>query len=172
MKHITKNKVGFTLIEIMVAIGIVAILAAVVMVSMNAFRIKGRSAKALAQLSSAIPSMISCWGNGGEVYIPNKASGVSVTSDVNICSLGSSYGVWPRTESDLNNYKYEAGNEKSSCTEPSDTLCVDKAGWYITLSNTTDKVRICCNSTMKSCKFQYNDGTNWDSNCTATVPVN
>lgn len=128
-----KNNKAFTLIEIMVAIAIVGILAAVVLVSMKSYGAKGRSTKALAQLSSAIPSMISCWGNAGTVNAPSSGG--------DICSLAASYGQWPATSGDLSSYSY--GSSVSS-----------KSSWYISLTSgsSDDNKRICCNSTMNSCK--------------------
>lgn len=123
---------GFTLIEIMVAIGIVGILAAVVLVSMTSYRAKARSAKALAQLSSAVPGMVSCWGNSGTVNAPSSGG--------NICSLAASYGQWPQTAGDLSSYSY-AGSVSS------------KTSWYVMLTSGTDDRRICCNSTMNNCKL-------------------
>jgi len=79
----------------MVAIGILGILAAVVLVSLSSYRKKGRSAKLIGSLNSAVASMQSCWTFAdGDVVIPSSGN--------NICSLGSSYtsnasqyGKWP-----------------------------------------------------------------------------
>ncbi len=145
MEHSTKNKKGFTLIEIMVAIAIVGILAAVVLVSLSSFGAKGRSAKALAQLSSAIPSMISCAGNKGWDSV-NDAS-----SNGNICGSDSNYGKWPQTTGDLGGYAYQSS-------------IIDSSDWAIYLYKDSDNVRICCNSAMNSCKKMD------DNNCTAGYP--
>jgi len=159
-KKIINAKKGFTLIEIMVAIGIIGILAAVVLVSMQSFAAKGRSAKALGQLSSAIPSMVSCWGNGGNVRDPARTGGN------NICSLdprtNPSYGTWPVTSTgDLANYSYNV---------PHSGIGV-KNSWTFSLdSNSTyDDVTICCNSAMNSCKIisPSNPGS-----CTSISPTN
>jgi len=129
---IQNSRKAFTLIEILVAIAIVGILAVVVLVSMTASRSKARSAKALASLSSAIPSMVSCWGNGGIVSSPSSGG--------NICSLAASYGQWPQTAGDLSSYSY-AGSVSS------------KTSWYVMLTSGTDDRRICCNSAMNNCKL-------------------
>lgn len=123
-----KNNKAFTLIEIMVAIAIVGILAAVVMVSMQSYAVKGRSARAMAQASSAITSMVSCWGNGG---------GVRTSGSGNICDIGAGYGTWPVMT--LIGYSYAGIPGAKSST------------WSFTVSNATDGVTICCNSTMNSC---------------------
>ena len=145
-----KNNWGFTLVEIMVAIGIVSILAAVVLVSMKSFGAKGRSAKALAQLSSAIPSMVSCWGNGGTVQ--------NSSDDGDICLMNTSYGKWPDTGSgDIKSYDYGTGNVSN------------RTSWFLYLdsSSSNDNVRICCNSAMKSCKADVSGST-----CNASSPSN
>ena len=135
MKKYQKIKQGFTLIEILVVIAITGILAAVVLVSMSSYRSKARSSKALASLSSAIPSIISCWGNGGTVTVPPN------NSSRDICSLAASYSQWPATSGDLSSYSY--GSSVGS-----------KSSWYISLTSgsSNDNKRICCNSTMNSCK--------------------
>lgn len=159
-----KNTNAFSLIEIMVAIAIVGILAAVVLVSMQGYGARARATKALAQLSSMIPSMYSCWGNGGEVNLP-PLSGGQLTSDVKICQIDGSdkpsYGSWVRTENDLENYYYfniyvagGAGN------------------WVIGLRNAYDKAQICCNAIMRNCKLMpMNDDQSFPA-CDQTHPVN
>ena len=120
-----KNK-AFTLIEIMVAIGIVGLLAAVVMVQFSEYGKKARSSRAMAQASSALPSIVSCWGNGG-----------NVTAGTDICSLGSGYGQWPILPTGYN----WNGNSitKAQSANP----------WYFTV--TGESMTVCCNSTMNSC---------------------
>lgn len=145
-KKILNTETGFTLIEIMVAIGIIGILAAVVLVSMTAYGSKARSAKALGQLSSAIPAMYSCWGNDGTVNAPSSGG--------NICSLAASYGQWPRTTGDLSSYAYTG------------STITDKASWFIMFTSSTDDRRICCNSAMKNCKLLDTAS----STCNATTP--
>jgi len=148
---ISDTKLGFTLIEIMVAIGIVGILAAVILVSLKSFGAKGRAAKALGQLSSVLPAMYSCWVNGGTVNSPSSGG--------DICNLASSYGKWPSVGSgtDLSTYSYGG-------------TITDKLNWsvYLDSSSSNDNVRVCCNSAMKSCKIIGSSG----STCNATTPSN
>ncbi|MDI6777593.1 MAG: type II secretion system protein [Patescibacteria group bacterium] len=115
---------AFTLIEIMVAIAIVSILAAAVLVSMQSYGVKGRSSRALAQASSALPSMVSCWGNSGTVS----------DSPGDICSGKSAYGNWPTLP---NGYSFSAVTGTSS------------SSFYFTV--TGESQTICCNSAMNSC---------------------
>jgi prepilin-type N-terminal cleavage/methylation domain-containing protein len=145
MVKIARNKKGFTLIEILVAIAIVGILASVVLVSMMSYRAKARSAKMLASLSSAVPSMVSCWGNSGTVASPS--------SGADICDLSSGYGKWPSLAGDLSSYSY--GGDVSN-----------KNSWYVSAASGTDDRKICCNSAMNSCKILDTAG----STCNATTP--
>ncbi len=137
-KKMDKKKIpdGFTLMEILIAIAIIGILAGVVLVSMTAFRSKARSAKALASLSSAIPSMVGCWGNGGTVYTPPH------NPSRNICSLAASYGQWPQIAGDLSSYSYSG----SSINNTNKTFAV-------LFTSGTDNRRVCCNSKMNNCKL-------------------
>jgi prepilin-type N-terminal cleavage/methylation domain-containing protein len=144
---------AFTLIEIMVAIAIVGILAAAVLVSMKSYGAKARASKALAQLSSVIPSMISCWGNGnGVVTFVNQPD---VNGGEPVCTLSDSYGMWPSMTGDLGSYKYASGWTGSN-------------DWAFYAKSDDDGRLICCNSAMKGCKMQY-DG---EYGCSATEPKN
>jgi prepilin-type N-terminal cleavage/methylation domain-containing protein len=136
-----KNK-AFTLIEIMVAIAIVGILAATVLVSMSSFAAKARSSKALAQLSSAIPGMVSCWGNGNVVKDTVSGDKICRLSGMGGADIAS-YGLWPSLTGDLANYSYTASSFASS------------SGWYFYAQSDAshDNVRICCNDIMKACKI-------------------
>ena len=150
-----KNKSGFTLIEIMVAIAIVGIMSAVVLVSMKSFGAKARSAKALAQLSSALPGMISCWGNN--YVVKNPASGGAICK---LPGMGgadiASYGNWPSLSGDFVNYSYTAQDVSSS------------SGWffYAQSDSSHDNLRICCNDAMKSCKV-----IDLSDSCTGASPT-
>jgi prepilin-type N-terminal cleavage/methylation domain-containing protein len=135
-----RNK-GFTLIELMVAIAIVAILAAILMVNMQGYAKDARASKALASLSSTVPSMISCWGNSGSSdYVKKPSSGDD------ICSISSSYGQWPKTGNgtDLSTYNYSSNASSGQLTKP---------GWFVALASDSsgDNKTICCNSTMNNC---------------------
>jgi len=116
-------KKGFTLIEILVAIAIVGILAAVVLVSMQSYGAKARLSRAMAQASSVISSLVSCAGNGGTPSFSGQ-----------ICSLGSGYGDWPTFPS---GYSVNSSDWTSA------------SSWYFSV--TGESQTICCNSKMNSC---------------------
>jgi prepilin-type N-terminal cleavage/methylation domain-containing protein len=145
MKNITRNNKnkGFTLIEIMVAIAIVGITSAMVLVSMNSFGAKARSSKALAQLSSAIPSMVSCWGNSNDVKNPTSGGGGAICKQK--ASDGgadiTSYGYWPSWTGDLDDYGFNLS--------PGDTVLTSPSSWKISVHG--DQFELCCNAKMNSC---------------------
>jgi len=74
------NRKGFTLIELLVVIAIIGVLAAVVLVSLNTARMRGRDARRLADLDS-VRLAIEVWSDqNGSVY-PDAASGDAGTSN-------------------------------------------------------------------------------------------
>ena len=134
MKNKKEKNKAFTLIELMVAIAIIGILAAIVLMQMQGYAKDARASKVLAQASSAIPSMVSCWGNGGDV-----------ASGTNICSVitgAANYGAWPTFPAD---YAIDDGDGKSDWTSAS--------SWFFSVVSDSDHddVTICCNSKMNSC---------------------
>ncbi|MFA5872122.1 MAG: prepilin-type N-terminal cleavage/methylation domain-containing protein [Parcubacteria group bacterium] len=157
-----RNKTGFTLIEIMVAIAIVAILAAIVMVSMKGYGVKARSAKAQAQMSSVVPSMISCWGNGGKVRKPTANGGGN-----NICwgiTGASNYGQWPTFTGDLDSYDFSSSTAAVSDTDDFCSLvvhCMDRDSWYFfsTSGSSDDDRKICCTKKGGGCASTIKDAS-------------
>lgn len=125
-----KNKNAFTLVELMVVIAIIGVLAAVVLVSLQSFGKKARASKAMAQASSVIPSMVSCYSNGG---IPRFSSG-------DVCSGitgASNYGQWPVFPS---GYSIGSSHDWTSSTN-----------WFFKIGAESGVNDICCNSKMNSC---------------------
>jgi prepilin-type N-terminal cleavage/methylation domain-containing protein len=120
---------GFTLVEIMVAIGIVSILAAVVLVSMQGYGAKARAARALAQASSVISPMVSCNGNGGTPQF--GASGTDLCTGI---TNASNYGKWPTFPEGYGLNENEWNSVGS---------------WHFSI--TGESQIICCNSKMNSC---------------------
>lgn len=71
MKNKTKNKrnLGFTLIELLVVISIIGVLAAVVLVSLNSARAKGRDARRMADMHQ-IANALSLYYSNNNAYPP------------------------------------------------------------------------------------------------------
>jgi len=137
---------AFTLIEIMVVIAIIGILSALVLVSMKSYGAKARASKAMAQLSSAIPSMVSCWGNGNVVNSPGSDA-ICAEPGMGGADIAG-YGKWPSLGSgDLANYSYSSSFDIS--TPP------PSSGWYffVTSGSSHDNLGICCNNTLSSCEI-------------------
>ncbi len=76
----TKN--GFTLVELMVAIAIIGILAAVVLVSLSGMRAKARAANALRAGDSILPAFVECSLRGQTIanYGNNQNGGQEICS--------------------------------------------------------------------------------------------
>jgi len=154
---------GFTLIELLVAMAIIAILAAVVLISMQGYGKDARASKALAEMSSVIPSLYSCWGNGGTVNAPGTYGGI------NICKLDGvdnpAYGSWPVGFSgDLKEWwlgSWDAPNPLAN------------KNWTAVFVSANDGKNVCCNSAMNGCKILAWDGSTWPAGyCDPTHPDN
>jgi prepilin-type N-terminal cleavage/methylation domain-containing protein len=110
-----KNKEGFTLVEVMVAIAIVSILAGAILTSMKGYGAKARGAKLAGSLNSVIAIMKSCRSfANGDVLLPSPGN--------NICSLGSSqtssadqYGKWPDLSQIGSDYSYINDTDNNNC---------------------------------------------------------
>lgn len=162
MKKIIKSRKAFSLIEILVAIAIIGILAAVVLVSMKQFGARGRSAKALSQLSGVVSSLVGCWGNGNVGISPS--SGGAICEDSSGTDL-TGYGYWPTVETgNLSSYSYNLNQG----AVPSNDI-IDKTGWYFGVLSSSDQIKICCNQRLESCVIMEGDA--YDDNCTANSPT-
>jgi len=148
-KAMSYGKQAFTLIEIMVAIAIVAILTMVVLAQFQRYAKGARASKALAQLSSAIPLMVSCWGNTGTVNSPSSGGYICKINGSDVPS----YGQWPYTAGDLVDYSYGG-------------TTTNKANWFVVIANSSDSKKICCNSVMSNCKIL----DNYTDSCDASNP--
>lgn len=99
-----KNQKGFSLIELLLVISIVAILASAILVAISGQREKARASKVLMELSATLQPMMMCWSDGGTIG--------SRSNGGNICSLGGSYGQWPNLSS--SGWTYVTGSVPNS----------------------------------------------------------
>jgi len=136
---------AFTLIEILIVIGIIALLAGAVLASISGQREKAQVNKVLAEMSARLQPMMICWSDGGNVSSPDDQGGGD------ICSLNSNYGKWAVLPSGFTNY---VSNNNNSSND-----------WYV--YTTGGGVKICCNSTTSQCGV-----INLGDRCNANEPTN
>ncbi len=142
-----KNKNGFTLVELLLAIAILVMLSGAILVSISSQREKARVTRMLSEVSAVIQPIYMCLADNGNVNSPSGAGG-----GTNICDLSSAYGIWPVTSI------AEFGNYISS-----NSANFGNNQWFIQLDGSG--VRICCNSHTISCHILPIGGT-----CSAATP--
>jgi prepilin-type N-terminal cleavage/methylation domain-containing protein len=138
---VTKKK-GFTLVELLVAMAIIGILASAVMYSYVDSVKNARSSRAMAQASSAVTALVSCWGNAGAVNNPNVHGGND------ICNGKPGFGTWPDMTQINYSYSSVTGTMANS--------------FYFSVTGDST-ITICCNSAMNSCgrAASCNGNTTW-----------
>jgi prepilin-type N-terminal cleavage/methylation domain-containing protein len=119
-----KKYQGFTLVEVLVVVAMIAILSSAILVAVSGQREQARRSKVLVEVSGLIQPMMMCWSDGGTV----RNSG-------NICSLGAGYGVWPDLAA--SGWSLTASN------------FTDSGNWFFQVSDGSNY--ICCNSTYDRC---------------------
>lgn len=88
-----RSRKGFTLIEILVIVAIIAILATAIMTFLGESKRKARINSAKTSLQSALPAVILCNDSNGEI---NRPSG-SETGNTEICKWNITPGSkWPK----------------------------------------------------------------------------
>ncbi len=161
-KNISRDEEAFTLIELLVVMAVIAILAAVVIVSSDIFFVRSRSSLALAQMSKSLPLMISCWGNGKQV---NRPLSIATGGD-DICDGEPSYGKWAYVGegTELEDYGYASSHDEDP--DPDDYLHMNSSSWWVKITSDDDNIAICCNSTIQNCQIL----TPFDAECDADTP--
>ncbi|MDZ7612223.1 MAG: type II secretion system protein [Candidatus Moranbacteria bacterium] len=131
------NKKGFTLIELLVVVAIIAILAGIVLVSLNSATERSKKASLQSTLSSAMPVASMCLNDGGNVNPPAANTEICTTSDIT--------EEWPALLSDITpDYSY--GNA-TMVDEDSDGEAED---WTITGTG-PDGYIVTCQAKSGSC---------------------
>jgi len=138
MNHkLKKNEQGFTLVELMTVIAIIAILATAVIMSLSSHKKRAEGSKALTELSAVMQNIYLCIADEGVITPPSGNGGVAIcTGPAN----PGAYGVWPDLASGaLVNFSFASHGDFAT------------ASWgYSALS--TDGTLICCNSTSGRCE--------------------
>jgi prepilin-type N-terminal cleavage/methylation domain-containing protein len=129
---LNKNK-GFTLVEMLFAIGILVVLSGAILVSLSTQRDKANANRMFSEVSAVIPAVYMCIADGGTVNAPSGSGGGP------ICDLSSNYGSWPVSSNIEGIGNYNPGGD------------FDNNTWYFSLSSTSSV--ICCNAKMASCKI-------------------
>ncbi len=150
---------GFTLVELLTVTTIIAVLAAVVLVSMSVYRKRAREARVLGSISSAVAAMQTCWIDGGEV---NRPTANGNTGGNDICDGRSSYGQWPR----MGQIAGLGDSGYASSFDPDDSDHISQSSWYVRVTLWDDTARICCNSALQNCVILENSETG----CTEVSP--
>lgn len=89
MKKIVKNNQGFTLLELLVVIAIIAILSAVVIVTLNDSRTKSKIAAFKTETSGVQPLLVtSCDGAEEALTVPSDTDNTNYDSFTDDCSNG------------------------------------------------------------------------------------
>lgn len=82
------NKKGFTLIELLVVVAIIAILAGIVLVSLNSARERSRKASLQSTLSSVMPVASMCINDGYDIQDPTTGTVIDGAGNAYVCIDG------------------------------------------------------------------------------------
>ena len=130
------SKEGFTLMELLLTMAIIAILAGAILISLSSQRKKANQAKLLSEFSGVIQPTYMCKSDGGQINAP-----VGTNGGGDICDLSTNYGTWPDTSNaDFLNY-----------VSPNDAGMNDGT-WYFYAQENGANVYVCCNSRSGRCK--------------------
>jgi len=141
-----KNKKGFTLVEMLLAVAVLMLLSGAILVSVSSQREKARATRMLTELSGTIQPVYMCLADGGLVNSPSGGTGGG-----NICSLSANYGSWPVRLSGFSSYVASNSGNFSANT------------WYVYLNG--NGARICCNAHLSGCEKLTSGST-----CNSSTP--
>lgn len=144
------NKKGFTIIELIVVIAIIAVLAGIVLVNVTSYINKGRNAAIQGNLATLLTN--------GAVYFDLNAS----NTGSQFCADTATGGQGPITSAITNakgtsyacNGSSTAGHQVwcTKVTLPDSTAwCVDSTGYKGSTSTNCTASNFCCNSTASTC---------------------
>jgi prepilin-type N-terminal cleavage/methylation domain-containing protein len=123
------DKKGFTLIEMVIAVAVLAIVSAAILVSISGQKEKAEATEMLTEMSATIQPIMMCLSDGGSVN--------SFNGGADICDMSSNYGQWPQPSDSF------TGSENSNFSG---------GDWFFYVDSGTDGYRICCNSNMTGCE--------------------
>lgn len=128
-----KNKKGFTLLEILIVVAIIAILSSIIFVFMSQSKKNARLNNAKTLLRTTLPAVVACNDSNGTVNVPSGSG----TGNTKICqSGGMATAYWPKLN---NGYLYVAGGNYSySCN--------------FQISTNGDSANLTCNCINQICK--------------------
>jgi len=136
-----KNKKGFTLVELMVVVAIVAILAAVALPMYSTFKQKGKVSTAIKALSGAQAALQTYFDDNANFTGINMLSTGGALKDVNGSRIGAGVPeienmVWTLTTPDTRtvNIQFDFTNPAAGCP---DEVC--DGNWTMVCSSTNDK---------------------------------
>ncbi len=132
-----KSDLGFTLVELMTVMAIIAILATAIITSLSAHKKRAEGSKALTELSAVMQNVYVCLADDGTVTTPSGNGGTFICNINGAADLR--YGTWPSLTGALSGYAYGPSN---FTIQP----------WAYSISKAADTITVCCNSTSSRCE--------------------
>jgi len=126
LKYFKKNK-GFTLIELLVVIAIIAVLASIVLVSLNTARIKGRDTRRIADIKSLQVAMEMYFDKNGKYPSPASDDATGAEGALDLLKTGGLIAAIPKDPGTGAYYKYSA-DSTSAATKYHLAAVLEEAG--------------------------------------------